>query len=102
MKFLKRLPVVIILVTLMSCSDSDNPSSDLDGFKNDNCSQKWTQQIIDAAVKACVKTNNSKEDCTCSVETTAKQFTICETEKTENFAKMAEISLNCGIKPSVD
>ncbi len=103
MKLLKRLPVAILAIGI-SCSDSsnDNPQTSLDDFKNENCSTKWTQEIIDRAVEACVETNNTVEDCTCSVENTAKEFTVCETENTENFPRMAEISLACGIQPLVE
>ncbi|TCP26920.1 hypothetical protein EV195_102262 [Tenacibaculum skagerrakense] len=102
MKNLSNVAIaIIILICSASCSNSNETSNNND-FKNDNCNKKWTEEVINAAIEACIETDNSLENCTCAVETTAKELTICETETTEGLAKQLEISLACGIQPQVE
>lgn len=103
---MKSMRLLFLLFCLsyisISCSSDDNSSDSSDPYKNDNCDRKWTKEIIDAAVQACIETKNTSEVCTCAVETTARELTICETETAEGLARQLEISLDCGVQPNVE
>jgi len=96
------LSVLSISLFIYSCGGNDNTTPNNDEYKNTNCDRKWTQEMIDRGIEACVATNNTVEVCTCVVETTAKELTLCETETPEGLAKRLEISLNCGVQPDVE
>lgn len=67
-----------------------------------DCEIPWTEEMKEAAIDECTDENNSVEVCTCAVDTTAENLTVCETLTPEGLAKQLEISFDCGVQPTVD
>ena len=67
-----------------------------------DCEIPWTNEMKQVAIEECTDENNSVEVCTCAVDTTAEELTVCETLTPEGIARQLEISIACGVQPTVD
>ena len=87
---MKNLIKSIILLgaslCLFSCSDDDDGGSG-------TLQPGWTQEIIDEAVEDCVDEGGSEENCSCSILTTAQNFTLDEIDSDEGLSTEQTLQL---------